>query len=758
MRVGRLSWMLLPALTLACAQPEAARPAAVQATRGQALSAAALSEDFEAGLGSGWTAANTWGVARWHVVANPEALSVSPAFNPLAVTLADPGAHLAAAGGTHVAWFGNDDTGTYVGSDFPAPVAAGAGGTSAAAQGGTLTSPTVSLAGQVRARLEFDAWWEIEGAGADLYDQLTVRISRDGGPFTALPRINPTFTVIQPQGAAYSSGGPSAPPVWRHYLYELSAYAGSDVRIQFSFDSEDASANAYRGFSVDNVRIDGEALPAPSLRVASPSVAAAGDLVRVRGANLAQGAQLFVGSSPVSADAVTQLGADELLVRIPVLPTGAQDLTVVEPDGQRATLAQGLTISATASPFVDALSPATADVGAAQAVTLTGEGFASGATVWVGGVPATGVEVVSPTQLTATFPGLGAGAHSVQVVNPDGQGGTLFSAYAVVDASRLEVRSPEAGALWTAGSTQAITWTAEGTEQVGIRLYKAGVLVSELSGAVDAVSGRFDWAIPEGLAPGADYAVRLFTPRGTQVASSEGTFSILPAPIDTALALESSNGSAQPGEALHFTAAITPAEARGSVQFAVDGVALGGPVAVSNGVAVSAQASLAKGSHTVVASFTGTGRFTASSATLAQAVNTAPQAQPQAALTQVDTAKAITLRGTDADGDLLSFAVASPPLHGTLSGTPPSVRYTPEPGYTGPDAFTFAVNDGQADSATAEVTLDVGPRTDAAGLRTSSAAVGCSAAGGGSGSLFLFALVAAFLLARAPRRSGPLGE
>lgn len=149
-------------LALACTAPD---PQAVQrpVTRStsQALTSA-FSEDFEAGLGS-WTAVTTSGVATWHVVDHPELLSVSSALNPVAVTLADNGAHLAAAGGTHVAWFGNDDTGTYIGSDYPTPVASKGGGTSLEAQIGTLTSLAISLAGMTRAELEFDGWWELEG-------------------------------------------------------------------------------------------------------------------------------------------------------------------------------------------------------------------------------------------------------------------------------------------------------------------------------------------------------------------------------------------------------------------------------------------------------------------------------------------------------------------------------------------------------------------------------------------------------------------
>jgi hypothetical protein len=138
--------------------------------------------------------------------------------------------------------------------------------------------------------------------------------------------------------------------------------------------------------------------------------------------------------------------------------------------------------------------------------------------------------------------------------------------------------------------------------------------------------------------------------------------------------------------------------------------------------------------------------------------NTPPVADPQSVTTAEDTPKTITLTGSDADGDPLTFSIVTPPQHGTLSefaaatkaqisrarrqlkarlqkesrkpGTmasalPPRARaaviqsttlntvlYTPDPNYNGPDSFTFQVNDGKADSAPATVNITVTPEPD----------------------------------------------
>jgi hypothetical protein len=87
--------------------------------------------------------------------------------------------------------------------------------------------------------------------------------------------------------------------------------------------------------------------------------------------------------------------------------------------------------------------------------------------------------------------------------------------------------------------------------------------------------------------------------------------------------------------------------------------------------------------------------------------NHPPTANGQSVSTPQGIAKAITLTGTDPDGDALTYAVASPPAHGTLSGTAPNVTYTPNAGYTGTDAFTFTTNDGAATSTPATVNITV---------------------------------------------------
>ena len=73
-----------------------------------------------------------------------------------------------------------------------------------------------------------------------------------------------------------------------------------------------------------------------------------------------------------------------------------------------------------------------------------------------------------------------------------------------------------------------------------------------------------------------------------------------------------------------------------------------------------------------------------------------PTAIPQTVSVAFDTAKAITLTGSDPDSPPLplTYHIATNPSDGMLSGTAPNETYTPNTGFHGSDSFTFTVNNG----------------------------------------------------------------
>ncbi|WP_407644872.1 Ig-like domain-containing protein [Candidatus Thiothrix anitrata] len=96
------------------------------------------------------------------------------------------------------------------------------------------------------------------------------------------------------------------------------------------------------------------------------------------------------------------------------------------------------------------------------------------------------------------------------------------------------------------------------------------------------------------------------------------------------------------------------------------------------------------------------------------ATNNLPVAKPQTVALSEDKQVSVTLVGTDVDQDKLTYTVVDKPLNGTLGSlSVDKLTYTPKVNYSGSDAFTFKVNDGNADSPVAKVTLNVAAVNDA---------------------------------------------
>jgi hypothetical protein len=111
------------------------------------------------------------------------------------------------------------------------------------------------------------------------------------------------------------------------------------------------------------------------------------------------------------------------------------------------------------TPQLTTVSPTSGPAAGGTTVTLTGQNFASGATVTVGGTAATGVVVVSGTQITAKTPPHAQGSANVTVTNPGGQSATLAGGFTfVAPAPTITGVSPASGT--TAGGS-AVTLTGQ---------------------------------------------------------------------------------------------------------------------------------------------------------------------------------------------------------------------------------------------------------------------------------------------------------
>lgn len=208
--------------------------------------------------------------------------------------------------------------------------------------------------------------------------------------------------------------------------------------------------------------------------------------------------------------------------------------------------------TAEAGPAITGASPRGGPPAGGTVVTLTGSGFASGATVTVGGAPATGVTVSSASSLTLTTPAGTAGAQDVVVTNPDDRTGTLAGGFTYRDPPTVTGIAPASGTA--AGGT---TVTVSGTGFVAGAAVTLGTAAASVTGVTDttitAVTGRG----AAGTVP-----VTVTNPEG-QSATLDAAFTyepLPPAPVVASIAPAS--GSTAGGTAVTITGSNFQAGAR----------------------------------------------------------------------------------------------------------------------------------------------------------------------------------------------------
>ena len=134
---------------------------------------------------------------------------------------------------------------------------------------------------------------------------------------------------------------------------------------------------------------------------------------------------MSLGGTP--ATGVTVVSSTSITATTPAHAAGVVNVVVSNAEQQAATLPNGYTYNP--GPAVTAIAPNNGTAAGGTSVTVTGASFLPGATLSLGGTPATGLAVVSGTSITATTPAHAAGAVNVAVTNPDGQTGTLANGY-----------------------------------------------------------------------------------------------------------------------------------------------------------------------------------------------------------------------------------------------------------------------------------------------------------------------------------------
>ncbi len=183
--------------------------------------------------------------------------------------------------------------------------------------------------------------------------------------------------------------------------------------VAITVTNPDAQSGSLDGFTYS--------VPGPSITSVAPSSGptSGGTSVTISGTGFLSGATVTIGG--VQALVVNVTSSSTITLITPLAPpneqgTLPQDIVITNPDSTTASKAGGFTYSATPL-AITTISPAASAPAGGTLVTITGTGFTNAvqSSVTFGGVPATNVQVVNTTTITATAPAHAAGKVDVVV-------------------------------------------------------------------------------------------------------------------------------------------------------------------------------------------------------------------------------------------------------------------------------------------------------------------------------------------------------
>jgi len=186
-------------------------------------------------------------------------------------------------------------------------------------------------------------------------------------------------------------------------------------------------------------------LPPPIITGVAPSSGSTigGAAVTVSGSEFAAGATLKFGG--VFGTNVVVVDESTMTAIIPAHAAGPVDVVVTNADAQSHTLVSGFTYVFT-GPTVSAISPASGTTVGGTPIAISGSNFTAGASVTIGGSPATNVVVVDARSITASTPPHATGAVNVTVTNADAQSSTLTGAFTYIStAPTVTAVTPSSG-------------------------------------------------------------------------------------------------------------------------------------------------------------------------------------------------------------------------------------------------------------------------------------------------------------------------
>ena len=375
------------------------------------------------------------------------------------------------------------------------------------------------------------------------------------------------------------------------------------------------------------------------------------------------------------------------------------------------------TVSITVTPVNDAPTAIAQSVTVAEdgsvAITLTGSDLDGDSLSFVNiGSPANGVITGIAPNLTYTP---GANYNGTDSFTFKVNDGTVDStAFATVSITATSVND----------APTAVAQTVTVAEDGSLSITLAGIDLDGDSLSFVSVGSPANGVLT-GIAPNLTYTPSVnyngsdsFTFKvndGTEDSASSATVSITVTPVNDAPTAIANSGTVAEDGSVDITLTGSDLDTSDSLSYTIVAAPANGAVTLVGAVATYVPAANYNG----VDSFTfkvNDGTVDSAAATVSitvTPVNDTPIAIVQTVTVAEDGSVAITLGGSDLDGDSLSFVSVGSPANGVLTGIAPNLTYTPSANYNGTDSFTFKVNDSTVDSAAATISITVTPVNDA---------------------------------------------
>ncbi len=242
--------------------------------------------------------------------------------------------------------------------------------------------------------------------------------------------------------------------------------------------------------------------------------------------------------------------------------------------------------------------------------------------------------------------------------------------------------------------------------------YSYSILTQPLNGTASAVSGGLVY-LPHADYNGGDFFTFRTRDSGGQYVDGTATVTIHPVndpPASTFAVLTTEEDTVSSG----VTPSVTDIDGEDSFTFAILTQPVHGTASIQSSRLYYQPAPDYNGSDsfTYRAFDSGNASVDGTARVVVVPVNDPPVASNQSVTAEEDVEKPIVLAAGDIDGDDLTFALVTGPVHGTLSGNPPAVTYLPGTDYYGDDSFSFLARDGSEESNVATVSITVNPVND----------------------------------------------